>query len=102
MSADLILPRKVKTVLAGKVLSRKVSFELDLKGLARLNQAEEGKKEKKNSMRKSMEAGKHVSHWEQKECGIAEHGREMERVGWVRKWDWTTCLDPAWALTEGG
>lgn len=63
MSTYLILPRKVKAVLAGKALSRKVLFELDLKGLARLNQAEEGKKEKKNSTRKSMEAGKHVSHW---------------------------------------
>lgn len=59
----ILLPRKVKAVLPGKALSRKVLFELDLKGLARLNQAEEGKKEKKNSMRESMEAGKHVSHW---------------------------------------
>lgn len=64
MSTYLILPRKGKAVLAGKALSRKVSFELGLKGLARLNQVEEGKKErKKNSIRKSMEAGKHVSHW---------------------------------------
>lgn len=38
----------------------------------------------------------------QGECGIAEHGREVEGVGWVRKWGWTTWLDPAWALTEGG
>lgn len=22
----------------------------------------------------------------QEECGIAEHGREVEGVGWVRKW----------------
>lgn len=64
MSTYLILPRKGKAVLAGKALSRKVSFEMGLKGLARLNQVEEGKKErKKNSIRKSMEAGKHVSHW---------------------------------------
>lgn len=55
--------RRGEAVLAGKALSRKVAFELDLKGLARLSQAEEGKNEKKNSMRKSMEAGKHVSQW---------------------------------------
>lgn len=97
MSTYLILPRKVKAVLAGKALSRKVAFELDLQGLARLNQAGEGKKEKKNSMRKSMEQESMHPIGGQEECGIAEHGREVEGVAWVRKWGWTTWLDPAWA-----
>lgn len=72
MSTYLILPRKVKAVLAGKALSRKVAFELDLKGLARLNQAGEGKKEKKNSMRKGMEQESMRPIGGQEERGIAE------------------------------
>lgn len=58
MSTYLILPRKGKAVLAGKALSRKVSFEMGLKGLARLNQVEEGKKERKKEQHKEKHGGR--------------------------------------------
>lgn len=50
------------SVLTGMASSRKVYVSTDLRGLARLYQAEEGKKDKRNSLRESMEAGRHVSH----------------------------------------